>query len=36
MKTEVPADCLTKFKSNRYFGWLVLAAIVLGQIVANP
>lgn len=36
VKTEVPTDCLIKFKSNRYFGWLVLAAIVLGQIVANP
>lgn len=26
------ADCLTKFKSNRYFGWLLLAAIVAGKL----
>jgi 4-hydroxybenzoate polyprenyltransferase len=27
-----PADCLAKFKSNRLAGWLVLAAIVAGQL----
>jgi 4-hydroxybenzoate polyprenyl transferase, proteobacterial len=27
-----PADCLSKFKSNRFFGWLLLAAIVAGQV----
>ncbi len=27
-----PADCLRKFRSNRLFGWLVLAAILAGQI----
>jgi len=27
---ENPADCLAKFKSNRLFGWLMLAGIVLG------
>ena len=27
-----PADCLAKFKSNRLFGWLVLAGIVLGRV----
>lgn len=26
------ADCLTKFKSNRWFGWLLLAAIVAGKV----
>ncbi|HIJ63811.1 MAG TPA: 4-hydroxybenzoate octaprenyltransferase [Rhodospirillaceae bacterium] len=26
-----PADCLAKFKSNRYFGLLVLAALILGR-----
>ena len=26
-------DCLEKFKSNRWFGWLVLAAIVAGRVV---
>lgn len=29
-----PADCLAKFKSNRWFGWLVLAAIVAGARAA--
>ncbi|WP_404381557.1 4-hydroxybenzoate octaprenyltransferase [Caenispirillum salinarum] len=24
-------DCLRKFKSNRYFGWMFLAAIIVGQ-----
>ena len=27
------ADCLSKFKSNRFFGWGVLAAIVAGNIL---
>jgi 4-hydroxybenzoate polyprenyltransferase len=27
-------DCLAKFKSNRLFGWTMVAAILLGQIVA--
>ncbi len=26
-------DCLAKFKSNRLFGWLVLAAIVAGRVL---
>ena len=26
------ADCLAKFKSNRLFGWLLLAGIVLGGL----
>ncbi len=25
------ADCLVKFKSNRYFGWIMLASIILGS-----
>ncbi len=29
-----PASCLAKFKSNRLFGWLVLAGIVAGQPAA--
>jgi 4-hydroxybenzoate polyprenyltransferase len=32
VKTDDPADCLAKFKSNRIVGWLVLAAIVAGQL----
>ncbi len=27
-----PKDCLAKFKSNRYFGWIVLAAVIAGQV----
>lgn len=26
-------DCLTKFKSNRYFGWIFLLAIIAGKMV---
>jgi 4-hydroxybenzoate polyprenyltransferase len=26
------ADCLAKFKSNRWFGWALLAAIVAGRL----
>jgi 4-hydroxybenzoate polyprenyltransferase len=26
------ADCLSKFKSNRFFGWLLLAAILAGRL----
>ena len=32
--TDRPSDCLAKFKSNRLFGWLVLAGIVAGQLAA--
>ena len=28
-----PHDCLAKFRSNRLFGWLVLAALIAGQVV---
>ena len=28
-----PVDCLAKFKSNRLFGWLLLAAFVAGGVV---
>lgn len=27
------SDCLAKFRSNRWFGWIVLAAIVAGRVV---
>ncbi len=27
-----PKDCLAKFKSNRQFGWIVLAGIIAGQV----
>jgi 4-hydroxybenzoate polyprenyltransferase len=29
-----PVDCLAMFKSNRLFGWLVLAAAVAGRVAA--
>jgi len=29
---EAPTDCLAKFKSNRHFGWLVLGAMLAGQV----
>ncbi len=28
-----PADCLAKFRSNRWIGWLLLMGIVAGQLV---
>src|SRR5215469_4904171 len=31
--TENPVDCLEKFRSNRFAGWLLLAAVVGGHIV---
>jgi len=31
---DAPKDCLAKFKSNRQFGWLVLAGIIAGQVAA--
>ena len=30
---NTPDDCLCKFKSNRLFGWLLLAGFILGQII---
>lgn len=32
--TDDPADCLVKFKSNRDFGLIVLAALAAGQVLA--
>lgn len=29
---NAPKDCLAKFKSNRFFGWLLLAGIIGGQL----
>lgn len=31
-----PPDCLRKFKSNRLFGWLMLAGILAGHFTAVP
>ncbi len=31
-----PGDCLLRFKSNRWFGWLVLAGIVAGNLPVCP
>jgi 4-hydroxybenzoate polyprenyltransferase len=30
--TAAPADCLAKFRSNRWVGWLLLAGIVAGKL----
>ncbi|MCW9003109.1 MAG: 4-hydroxybenzoate octaprenyltransferase [Rhodospirillales bacterium] len=29
-----PPDCLAKFRSNRIFGWIVLAAVIAGNVAA--
>ena len=34
VRTDDSADCLAKFRSNAQAGWIVLAAIVLGQMTA--
>lgn len=31
VKFDDPADCLSKFKSNRVYGWLVLGAVAFGH-----
>lgn len=31
-RLDDPADCLARFRSNRWFGWLVLAAVVAGGL----
>ncbi|WP_299623983.1 4-hydroxybenzoate octaprenyltransferase [Pelagibius sp.] len=31
LKMDTPQDCLTKFKSNRFVGWLFLAAVWAGS-----
>ncbi len=31
--TDMPADCLRKFKSNRLTGWLMLGGIVAGHVL---
>jgi 4-hydroxybenzoate polyprenyltransferase len=31
---DQPTDCLAKFKSNRLFGWLVLAGVIVGRLAA--
>ncbi|CAK0741810.1 4-hydroxybenzoate octaprenyltransferase [uncultured Gammaproteobacteria bacterium] len=32
---DQPADCLVRFKSNRWFGWLVLAAIIVSGMASG-
>jgi 4-hydroxybenzoate polyprenyltransferase len=32
VRTDNPADCLAKFHSNRWVGWLLLAGIVLARL----
>ncbi|HEU0071503.1 MAG TPA: 4-hydroxybenzoate octaprenyltransferase [Alphaproteobacteria bacterium] len=31
VKIDDAADCLAKFRANRWFGWLLLAALIAGQ-----
>jgi 4-hydroxybenzoate polyprenyltransferase len=33
VRIDAPADCLAKFKSNKWVGWTLLAAIVAGRLV---
>jgi len=33
LKLDDPADCLEKFRSNRIFGWIILAAILLDRFL---
>lgn len=33
VRTDAPADCLAKFRSNKWVGWTLLAAIVAGRLV---
>jgi 4-hydroxybenzoate polyprenyltransferase len=35
LKMDDPADCLAKFRSNRIFGWILLAAILLDRAFAG-
>jgi 4-hydroxybenzoate polyprenyltransferase len=34
VRIDDPADCLAKFRANRWTGWLVLAGIVIARVVA--
>jgi 4-hydroxybenzoate polyprenyltransferase len=36
VQPERPADCLAKFRSNRLFGWLIVAALLLGHATLTP
>jgi 4-hydroxybenzoate polyprenyltransferase len=35
-RMDDPADCLAKFRSNRWFGWLMLAAILAANTFSGP
>jgi 4-hydroxybenzoate polyprenyltransferase len=34
VRLDEPGDCLAKFRSNKWLGWLLFAAIVAGQMAA--
>jgi 4-hydroxybenzoate polyprenyltransferase len=34
VRTDDPADCLAKFRANRWTGWLMLAGIVASRVLA--
>jgi 4-hydroxybenzoate polyprenyltransferase len=31
VSTDSPGDCLAKFRSNRWVGWLLFAGIIAGH-----
>jgi 4-hydroxybenzoate polyprenyltransferase len=33
LRIDDPADCLTRFRSNRWIGWILFAGIVAGQLL---
>jgi 4-hydroxybenzoate polyprenyltransferase len=33
VELDDPADCLAKFRSNRWIGWILLAGIIAGQLL---
>ena len=35
LKREDPADCLRKFRSNTWFGWILFASFILGRLLAE-
>jgi 4-hydroxybenzoate polyprenyltransferase len=36
VQPDEPSDCLAKFRSNRLFGWLIIAALLLGHATLTP
>jgi 4-hydroxybenzoate polyprenyltransferase len=36
LQMDSPTDCLAKFRSNRLFSWLIVAALLLGHATLTP